>query len=381
MKLPFREHHLLILLKQYDQQDAPLDVFMSQYFRANKAIGSKDRGVIADIAYGMVRWQGLLDFLCTKPLSWEKRYEIFQQNFREESKDKDIPLHIKLSFPKHLFDHIARSHGFEKASAICESSNKAAPTTVRVNPLKTTRDELLEKWRKDGYQVVRCSHSSFGITFLKKINFFSLLEFKQGLFEIQDEGSQLIAELIRTKPGDLVLDYCSGSGGKTLAFAYKMQNRGQIFLHDIRPWALMECRKRLRRAGIQNAQIALADDPKLKKLKKQMDWVLVDAPCSGTGTLRRNPDMKWKFTDEAFQRLLGQQRMIFEKALSYLKPQGKIVYATCSLLKEENESQVEHFIKTYDLKLSEPPFVSLPKDKGMDGFYGAVLEKRSSLQT
>ncbi len=121
-------------------------------------------------------------------------------------------------------------------------------------------------------------------------------EFKQGLFEVQDEGSQLIANLMDPTPGDQVMDYCAGSGGKTLAFAPKMQHRGQIYLHDIRPWALDEARKRLKRAGIQNAQVVLPEDPKLNKLRGKMDWVLVDAPCTGSGTFRRNPDMKWKFS-------------------------------------------------------------------------------------
>lgn len=199
-------------------------------------------------------------------------------------------------------------------------------------------------------------------------------EFKKGLFEVQDEGSQLLAALVKAEPGQLVMDYCAGSGGKTLAFAPLMHNKGQIFLHDIRSYALIEARKRLKRAGIQNAQIVLAEDEKLKKLKKKMDWVLVDAPCSGTGTMRRNPDMKWAFTEDTIPRLVGQQRTIFEKALSYLHPQGKIIYATCSLLKEENEEQVTHFLKTYSLKLVAPFFQTKPSKGEMDGFFGAIFE-------
>ena len=232
---------------------------------------------------------------------------------------------------------------------------------------------MLKKW--DGlYEVSPCRQAQFGIVFHKKINFFGLPEFKEGLFEVQDEGSQLIADLVKAEPGQLVMDYCSGSGGKTLAFAPKMNNTGQIFLHDIRPRALEDCRKRLRRAGIQNAQVVLADDPKLKKLKKRMDWVLVDAPCTGTGTMRRNPDMKWNFTQEMLTRLTGQQRTIFERGLSYLKPGGRIVYATCSILNEENQEQADHFLKTYNLTMEGEPFQSLPAEKGMDGFFGVVFK-------
>jgi 16S rRNA C967 or C1407 C5-methylase (RsmB/RsmF family) len=224
--------------------------------------------------------------------------------------------------------------------------------------------------------VVPTSTSPLGITFQKKINFFELPEFKEGLFEVQDEGSQLLAFLVKAKPGQQVLDYCAGSGGKTLAFAPSMQNKGQIFLHDVRPKALLECRKRLRRAGIQNAQTVAHDSPKLSKLKKKMDWVLVDAPCTGTGTLRRNPDMKWKFSQEILSRLIGQQRMIFEKALSYMRPEGRIVYATCSILQEENQEQIEHFLKTYSLELEGETFQTFPALGGMDGFFGAILKKQ-----
>jgi 16S rRNA (cytosine(967)-C(5))-methyltransferase len=346
---------------------------MRNYFKVHKAVGSKDRAYIADTSYAMVRWKGLLDYLCGPEPTWEKRLDAFSDpSFEAAKHDKTLPQHIRLSFPKILFDLIASSHGSEGAEKICTISNQPAPTTVRANTLKISRDELLRSW-SDKFEVKPCSKSSSGIVFAKRINFFELPEFKQGLFEVQDEGSQLLADLVDAKPGDLVFDYCAGAGGKTLAFAPKMENKGQIYLHDIRKHALIDCKKRLRRAGIQNAQIVHSEEDKLKKLKKKMDWVLVDAPCTGTGTLRRNPDMKWKFDDNIVQRLRGQQRMIFEKALSFLKPGGKIVYATCSLLKEENSEQITHFMKTYGLKLHGEPFESLPEEGGMDGFYGAVL--------
>lgn len=372
MKTDFREFHLFQLLRIYDQESLPLDKVIHRYFQVHHALGSKDRGFIAERVYGMVRWQGLLDFLSEPPVSWEKRYTVYKDiDPSAYLLQEDIPLHVRLSFPPFLFQRIAESHGEAKAIEICIASNRPAPTTVRVNSLKTTRDSLLKKWLADGYDVIPCQHAHWGITFQKKIALFSLPEFRKGDFEVQDEGSQLLADLVGARPGDLVMDYCAGSGGKTLAFAPPMQNKGQIFLHDVRIEALQESRKRLRRAGIQNGQIIAAEDEKLKKLKKKMDWVLVDAPCSGTGTLRRNPDMKWRLEPETITRLAGQQRRIFEKALSFVKPGGKIVYATCSLLSEENERQVEHFLKTYPVVLEKPPFISLPTEGGMDGFFGA----------
>lgn len=377
---PYREHHLLNILDDYEARKLPLDRCISDYFRDHKALGSKDRAYIAETLYGLMRWLLLVDHLCKPPQFWEQRLEIFnQQEFLNEAKtNPKIPLHIRLSFPEELWNLIVNSHGIETAEAICTASNFPAPTTVRANPIKISRDELLDRW-KDQYSVSPCKHSPFGIVFHKKINFFALPEFKQGLFEVQDEGSQLLALMVDPKPKELVMDYCSGSGGKTLCFAPKMQNQGQIYLHDVRPFILEEGRKRLRRAGIQNAQVVQENDPKLKKLKKKMNWVLADVPCSGTGTLRRNPDMKWKFEAAALKRLVSQQRVIFEKALSYMHPEGHIVYGTCSLLKEENQEQVEHFIKTYQLEIVGSPWQSLPALNEMDGFFGVVMKKQNTL--
>lgn len=372
----FRSNHLLGLLEGYENQQHPLDLFISKYFRAHKALGSKDRGVIAETIYSLVRWKGLVDHICEKPLTWEKRLKVFTEwDLESLQNQQDIPNHIKVSFPKILFDKIVDTHGLEKACELCFISNSPAPTTIRINPLKTTRDEMLSRWNST-YSISPCQHSPYGITFHKKFNFFSLEEFKKGLFEVQDEGSQLLADLVNAQPGQQVMDYCAGSGGKTLAFAHKMKGKGQIYLHDIRPFALQESVKRLRRAGIQNAQTIQADSPQLKKLKKRMDWVLVDAPCSGTGTIRRNPDMKWKFMEETLERLIGQQRTIFEKALSYMKPEGRIIYATCSLLKEENCEQVAHFLQTYNLEIEGQVFETLPEKGKMDGFYGVILKKK-----
>lgn len=378
-KRPFREHHLLAFFEAYDQQAMPLDLGLNHYFRAHKSLGSKDRAYLAETIYSLVRWRSLLDELGSKPSTWESRIAVwndYQGNLEAAQKRSDIALHVRMSFPKNLFDRIVASHGLEKACQLCLASNAPAPTTVRANALKTTREALLEQW-KSQYAVIPCEKAPCGITFLKKLNFFELPEFKQGLFEVQDEGSQLLAGLVEAKPGEWVMDYCAGSGGKTLAFAPAMENRGQIYLHDIRAHALAECKKRLRRAGIQNAQVAAAQDPKLNKLKKKMHWVLVDAPCSGTGTLRRNPDMKWKYNDEMLQRLAGQQRTIFERALSFVRPDGHIVYGTCSLLKEENEEQVAHFLRTYPLEQIGDLFQTLPFEGGMDGFFGAVFRLKN----
>lgn len=374
-KKPYREYHTLELLKSYDLLAKPIDAHLRDYFLTNSALGSKDRAEIAETVYGMIRWMGLVDALCEKPLSWEARYARFQTlDLGATDQLEGIPDFAKVSFPQGLYLRLCAAYGEEGARKLCLNSNTQAPTTVRINPLKTARDTQLSLWQKE-HTVHPCEQAPHGISFEKRIALFALPEFRQGLFEMQDEGSQLLAELVAAEPGDHVLDYCAGSGGKSLAFAYKLAGKGQIYLHDVRKHALVEAKKRLKRAGIENAQIIGPDHARLEKLKKKMDWVLADVPCSGTGTLRRNPDMKWKFNEEILERLIGQQRMIFEKALSFVKPGGYIVYATCSILPEENQQQVYHFIQTYDLELEGTLFQTFPEKGKMDGFFGAIFKK------
>ena len=377
MKVSFPEHHLFQFLKRFENQHLPLDLFLSHYFKANTALGSKDRQLIAQAAYGMSRWKSLLDFLIGKHPSWEQRYALFR-GFQPANylMLNAIPLHVRVSFPEELFFLIKEGYGEDKAIELCQICNSEAPVTLRVNPLKTTREQLLARWQNH-FETIPCVYSSYGIQCKKRIPLTALPEFKEGFFEIQDEASQLVASLVKAEPGQQVIDYCSGAGGKTLAFAAFMENKGQIYLHDVRPQILEQAKKRLKRAGIQNAQFLIEGHPALQKLRKKMDWVLADVPCSGSGTLRRNPDQKWKFSLALLNRLVGQQRMIFEKALSFLKQGGRIVYATCSLLPAENEKQIEHFLKTYDLALEGTPFFSLPTYGGMDGFFAAVLIKKS----
>ncbi len=376
MHRPFREHHLLQSLFAFDKQTLPLDVFLRRYFQTHKAVGSKDRKEICETIYGMIRWRGLLDHFAKEPLNWENRLAAFQTFSPHEShRDLSIPTHIRASFPKTFYQLLSDSLGEEKAFEFCLICNETAPTTVRVNLLKTTREALLEKWRGK-YRVSPCKYSLTGIRFEEKINFFASEEFKAGLFEVQDEASQLIADLVAIQPGERFLDYCAGSGGKSLAIAPKLQGRGQIFIHDIRDFALQEAKKRMKRAGIQNVHPLPFDSPNKNSIKGRMDWVLVDAPCSGTGTLRRNPDMKWKFDEAMIPRIVEQQREIFTEALNYLKPGGHIIYATCSILPQENENQAAYFLEKFSLEQVGKPLSTFPTNGGMDGFFGVVFKKR-----
>lgn len=325
----------------------------------------------------MVRFRGLIDYFLPKPVTWEKRLASLP-NFDplKAFQDLSIPDHIRVSFPKEYFDRIVSSYGKEKALSICKTSNEQAPTTLRANPLKISRDELIILLEKQGLNVKKTSHSSLGIICEKRENFYTFEEFKEGFFEVQDEGSQLISFLVSPTEEDQVLDFCCGAGGKTLGFAWKMKNKGQVYLHDIRETAYLQAKKRLHRAGIQNYQCLFSDTSQEKKLKGKMDWIMLDVPCSGSGTLRRNPDLKWKFTQQNLDELIKKQQAIFEESFSFGKKGCKIVYATCSIFPEENERQIEFFLKTFPLKLINSSSW-VPESQGMDGFFGAVLEKES----
>lgn len=369
----FRKHHLLEIFNQSEHSSLPLDVFLRNYFRKHKALGSKDRQELCKTIYGIIRWRGLLDYLCNQPLHWKTRFETYQRiNPIDFQRKTDIPLHIRVSFPKFIFDILREAYGKRKAIEICLHLNHPAPTMIRINPAKISRKDLLQKWQNI-YDVSPCEQSPWGIIFHKKVNFFALPEFKSGFFEVQDEGSQLVANEIDPQPGDHVMDYCAGSAGKTLAFAHKLSGKGQLYVYDIRQSILLQAKKRLKRAGVQIAHPLTHRHLKRKSLHGKMNWLLLDVPCSGSGTLRRNPDMKWKVNPDTINCLIEEQRKIFSKALKFLHPNGKIVYATCSIFPQENEKQVSYYIKKYHLKLVKPPFLSFPENGKMDGFFSAIL--------
>lgn len=374
--IPFKQHHLLSLIEIFEKENTPLDLCISRYFRQNRALGASDRRYIANTLYAMIRWKGLIDYLCGENATWKDRLNFFEDfNPDVYIKRDDLPDHIRVSMPKSLFEKMEKDYGRDRAIELSLICNTQAPLTLRVNSLKSTPEKLIRSLDKT-LEPVQSSRCKTAITLKKRINLFELPQFKDGLFEVQDEGSQLVSELVEVKPGQHVLDFCSGSGGKSLAIAPKMEGKGQLYLHDIRLNILEEAKRRLLRAGVQNYQITPPNSPQLAKLKHRMDWIVVDAPCSGTGTLRRNPDMKWKFDNKMVERLTAEQSQIFEKALMFLKPSGTIVYITCSLLKEENQKQLETLIQKFDLKVVGEPFQSFPEENGMDGFFGIRVVKK-----
>lgn len=366
MRLPFCDHHISAFMESYTKGQKPLDVALSEYLRAHKSIGAHDRRTIGETVFGMVRWKTLIDTMCPSPHLLDRLKCFRSLDINACWNNTTIPEPARWGVNEFLHSRLCAIYGHEKARALCQVLNGPAPTTIRVNQLKTTREDLLKKW-EGKWEMTPCLHAPAGIQFQKRTPLFTLPEFREGLFEVQDEGSQCVAALVKAKPGDHVLDYCSGSGGKTLAFAPLLQGKGQIYLYDNRPWILQEARKRLRRAGVQNAQFNLP--------AKKMDWVLADVPCSGTGTLRRNPDAKWKIDAAMVERLQEQQREIVAKALEHVKPDGHLIYATCSILPEENQAQVAYFLAQHSLVL-EQELTLLPQEGGMDGFFAAVFKKQ-----
>lgn len=350
----FREHHLNIILEKFRLSGAPADLLLRNYFRLHKALGSKDRAWISETFYHYIRWKNLYDTLSLNPAD-------------PLPASKHLGLHLQLGASQKLIDALLRAYGEEKCREICQINQTRAPVTIRANTLKISRDALLEKLQAQ-FEVVPTSYSPCGIQCAIKINFSSLPEFQEGLFEVQDEASQLGAALVRPLPKQQIVDFCAGAGGKSLAIAPSMGQSGQLYLHDIRTHALIEAKKRCKRAGIQNVQFNLPSK------KGSMDWVVVDVPCSGTGTYRRNPDLKWKFDTIDLSSLVEEQRQIFDEAYSYLKEGGTLVYMTCSILPEENEIQIDYFQKKYGLSVVEK-FQTLPRLNGMDGFFAVSLTR------
>jgi len=357
--------HLQSFLLWYQPELAPLDRAWRSYQKSHKKLGCRDRSWLVERLY----WH-------------EKRRHLMQQLWQDEIAVR-IPWVVRMELPPEaqqlsepsqcgmpdvLYNLLQEQYGVEAATNQARISLETAPLYIRANTMRIPRAELLARL-PPYWEAQACEECDTALRLTRGVHITDDESYQQGLFEIQDLGSQKIAELVRAAPGNEVLDICAGGGGKSLAIAPALQGRGQLHLYDIRAHALLDAKKRLKRAGVQNAQCHNADT--LKLLKKRCDWVLVDAPCSGTGTLRRNPEMKHRFSAEKLNELQQLQRTILEQAETYVSSTGRLVYATCSTLAQENQVQ-RRWLESRQWRCEEEWF-SLPTSNGMDGFYGAVF--------
>lgn len=376
-------------------QNRYADKVIERKLKSNPKWGARDRGFIAETVYEMVRWWRLLKEVSPSDDLYHLfgTYWVLQGNELPEWREfKGLEPrrilsnydHIKdravlQSIPDWLDDMGAELLG-EKWDKEIETLNQEADVVLRVNTLKTTREQLIKRLADDGIESYMPKGYKDALVLEKRQNIFKHPAFKEGLFEIQDASSQLVATALEVEPGMRVIDACAGSGGKSLHLAALMQNKGRILSMDLEEWKLKNTKLRARRNGISIIEPKVIEGNKtIKRLKESADRVLLDVPCSGLGVLKRNPDTKWKLTPESIEKVQAIQQEILQNYASMVKPGGLLVYATCSILPTENEMQVEKFLSSENGKnfeLVEDQKV-LAQESGYDGFYIAKIKKKS----
>ncbi|MFZ1977601.1 MAG: 16S rRNA (cytosine(967)-C(5))-methyltransferase RsmB, partial [Bacteroidota bacterium] len=427
------------ILKIIDSSSRPADSLIDTFFRSHKYLGSNDRRFIAEHTYNFLRHfrrlqyivqrlmhdfdgnvseeDGMYVMLCVLLLPEYTDQEIVKEALKKKlaggqliaflpkllprlKNDIAYPdgfierLSVQYSYPEWMVRRFIADHGKDEAERLCAGLNTPAPLTLRVNTLKTTVEECRVKLLSAGIETKKTPLSPFGLKVSKRINIFSLDVFRQGWFEVQDEGSQILPLLVDPKPAIKLLDACAGAGGKTLEFSALMKNRGEIVAADVNSYRLEELRKRSKRAGADNIRIRAVES--LADLQKEyteyFDVVFVDAPCSGLGTIRRNPGLKWKVNEQTINEVSEKQQSILMSVSPLLKPGGILVYATCTVLHQENELQIDAFrarTENYSpylkasasglcpemIRQNSAFFSFLPHKHDTDGFFCAMLTK------
>ncbi|WP_244277716.1 RsmB/NOP family class I SAM-dependent RNA methyltransferase [Mesorhizobium erdmanii] len=420
-------------MSEVDSVARPADAVVSAWFRARRTIGDKERGQILELLYALLRHQARLGWWLVKHGREDMpRNRLLAWLTLKEGKTSDqvkalfngakfapavlvdhehallvklqgctidhpgMPEEVRLECPPWAADPLRRrfkeAFGNEMAALLT-----SAPLDLRVNPIKSTRETMLGALKDIGVRARPSAMAPYGIRVDERLSLAGLPMLKSGEVEIQDEGSQLVAILVDARPGDRVVDFCAGAGGKTLAIAAQMNNKGHVVACDVMEGRLKRGAERFRRAGLHNIEtrlLASETDRWIKRHKGGFDRVLVDAPCSGTGTWRRNPDARWRAREEqGLDNLVALQARILASAARLLKPGGRLVYATCSMLSEENEEQVAAFLGAHPAfrvvplheaaprltNSSHPDYLSLtPARNDTDGFFAAVMQREAS---
>jgi 16S rRNA (cytosine967-C5)-methyltransferase len=410
------------LMEQVFRFDHPTDAVVARFFRENRSLGPRERATLSDTVYAALRerlkfewfarsgsgskWRklsilgfpGNRDFLKSALSEQEKTW--LDHCLNASGNELMAPHHHNL--PEWLAASLREQVGGE-FDALVASLNQMAALDLRVNTWKKKRDVVLADLRQAGLACEPTPYSPWGIRLRGKPSLAKLPSFVQGDVEVQDEGSQLLALLMDAKRGEMVVDFCAGAGGKTLAMGAAMRNSGRLYAFDTSAHRLDALKPRLARSGLSNVHpvaIAHERDDRIKRLAGKIDRVLVDAPCSGLGTLRRSPDLKWRQTPESVGELAQLQASILHSAARLLKPGGRLVYATCSPLPQEDEAVVQTFEQSHAefdqldvADLLKNAHVSQadtlvagdegqrvlrlwPHRHGTDGFFAAVWQKR-----
>lgn len=384
-------------------EGAYADKMVAQALKKDKRWGSSDRKFVAETIYEIVRWKRLYAEIAEvkDPFTRDDVWRIFavwavlrgiklpDWKYFESTPTRKI---------KGRFDELSRIRKYKEAipdwmdelgikelgeevwTKEIEAQNEQAKVILRVNTLKTTREKLRSLLMDLNIDTEFIKDQPDALVLKERANVFLTPAFKEGFFEVQDASSQLVAYFLGVEPGMRVVDTCAGAGGKTLHLASLMQNKGQLIAMDIYESKLKQLKIRAKRNGVFNAEFRVIDSTKvIKKLHEKADRVLIDAPCSGLGVLKRNPDSKWKLQPEFIDNIKKVQAEVLQNYSKIVKPGGKLVYATCSILPSENQEQIKHFLSTEEGKNFK--FI---KDKnvfahqsGFDGFYMALLEKKS----
>lgn len=370
------------------------DKVIEQVLKSNRKWGARDRGFIAENTYEIVRWWRLLLFVSQEDRpaysdifaiwqtlkgnelpAWTEFAHIQPQRIRHAYEEAKKIRKVRESIPDWL-DEVGASELGEKWDDELHALNQTAPVVLRVNTLKTNREALQKQLAEDGIQTNPLPSLPSALALTEKKNVFQTEAFKNGFFEVQDAGSQVIAPTLDVQPGMRVIDACAGAGGKTLHLAALMQNQGRLIAMDVENWKLDELRRRARRNGVSNVETRLIEAKTIKRLRETADRVLLDVPCSGLGVLRRNPDSKWKIMPEFLEQIRQTQYDILSHYSQMVKPGGKLVYATCSILPSESENQVQRFLKEQGQQWTlETETRTSPARDGFDGFYMASLVK------
>lgn len=407
----------LAALEELLRFEAPADRVLSRFFRRHRSLGARDRAFVADTCFLVLRRLRTLEVLAhtrkPRPLLLAALARLVGYDLRELAPLLErgeerfvaavkadplagLPLGVRADLPDWVVESLKAVWDEARILAMGRALAAPAPMDLRVNPLKTTREAVLARLSTEGIEAAPTPYSPLGL----RLQGHPAIErhplFLEGAIEVQDEGSQLLAWLIAPTPHDRVVDFCAGAGGKTLLLGALMRSRGILYAFDVSPARLARMRPRLARSGLSNVhpqRIDTEEDARLKSLTDKIDRVLVDAPCSGLGTARRNPDLKWRQTPKSVAELSAKQRRILAAAAKLVKPGGRLVYATCSILPEENDAIVDDFLTSHrdfreldcatltaraHIPLNTGPRLRLsPLDTNTDAFFAAVLERHA----